>query len=96
MQGAQLYIYIQSVAAYLSPPIAAVYLFAVLWKGANEKGAFWGLMAGMLTGVIRMILDFVYIEPSCGQPDNRPGVVKNVRTPGPFYSECIGFAALPF
>lgn len=37
MQGAQLYIYIQSVAAYLSPPIAAVYLLAVLWKRANEK-----------------------------------------------------------
>lgn len=36
MQGAQLYIYIQSVAAYLSPPIAAVYLLAVLWKRANE------------------------------------------------------------
>ena len=37
MQGAQLYIYIQSVAAYLSPPIAAVYLIAILWKKANEK-----------------------------------------------------------
>ena len=37
MQGAQLYIYIQSVAAYLAPPIAAVYLLAILWKGANEK-----------------------------------------------------------
>jgi hypothetical protein len=37
MQGAQLYIYIQSVAAYFSPPIGAVYLLAVLWKGANEK-----------------------------------------------------------
>lgn len=37
MQGAQLYIYIQSVAAYLSPPIAAVYLLAVLWKRANEE-----------------------------------------------------------
>lgn len=37
MQGGQLYIYIQSVAAYLSPPIAAVYLLAVLWKRGNEK-----------------------------------------------------------
>ena len=37
MQGAQLYIYIQSVAAYLSPPIAAVYIGAVLWKRANEN-----------------------------------------------------------
>lgn len=37
MQGAQLYIYIQSVAAYLAPPIAAVYLIAILWTKANEQ-----------------------------------------------------------
>lgn len=37
MQGGQLYIYIQSVAAYFSPSIGAVYLLAVLWKGINEK-----------------------------------------------------------
>ena len=37
MHGAQLYIYIQSVAAYFSPPIAAVYLLAVLWPSANEQ-----------------------------------------------------------
>jgi hypothetical protein len=37
MQGAQLYIYIQSIAAYLAPPIGAVYLLAILWKKGNEK-----------------------------------------------------------
>lgn len=37
MQGGQLYIYIQAIAAYLSPPIAAVYLIAVLWKRGNEQ-----------------------------------------------------------
>ena len=36
MQGGQLYLYIQSVAAYLSPPIAAVYSIAILWKRVNE------------------------------------------------------------
>ena len=36
MQGGQLYLYIQSIAAYLAPPIAAVYLIAVLWKRGNE------------------------------------------------------------
>lgn len=35
-QGGQLYIYIQAVAADLSPPIAAVYLLAILWKRTNE------------------------------------------------------------
>jgi len=36
MQGAQLYIYIQAIGAYLAPPIACVYLLAVLWKRGNE------------------------------------------------------------
>ena len=37
MQGAQLYIYIQSVASYLAPPIASVFILAVFWKRTNEK-----------------------------------------------------------
>jgi len=36
MQGAQLFIYIQAISAYLAPPIASVYLIAILWKRANE------------------------------------------------------------
>lgn len=60
VQGAQLYIYIQSIAAYLAPPIAAVYVLAVIWKRGNESGAFYALMAGAIAGVIRMILDFVW------------------------------------
>ena len=37
MQGGQLYIYIQSVAAYLAPPIACVYILAMFYKRTNEK-----------------------------------------------------------
>jgi sodium/myo-inositol cotransporter 3 len=37
MQGGQLYIYIQSVAAYLAPPIACVYILAMFYKKTNEK-----------------------------------------------------------
>ena len=37
MQGGQLYIYIQSVAAYLAPPIACVYILAIFVKRVNEK-----------------------------------------------------------
>ncbi len=75
MQGGQMYIYIQAISAYLAPPIAAVYLIAVLWKRANEQGAFWGLMSGMVVGVIRMILDFAYPEPGCEDVDTRPAIV---------------------
>lgn len=42
------------------------------------KGAFWSLVVGMLTGLIRMILDFIYFEPPCGQEDKRPAFLKKV------------------
>jgi len=32
----ELFNYIQSVTSFLSPPICAVYVLAILWKRANE------------------------------------------------------------
>ena len=37
VQGGQLFLYIQAVSAYFSPPIAALYLIAILWTKATEK-----------------------------------------------------------
>jgi len=65
MMGGQLYLYIQSIAAYLSPPIAIVYCMAILWPRTNEQGAFWGLMYGLVVGLARMICQFSYREPLC-------------------------------
>ena len=36
-QGGQLFIYIQAVSAYLSPPIAAVYILAITWQRSTEQ-----------------------------------------------------------
>lgn len=79
MQGGQLFIYIQAVAAMFAPPICAVYVCAVLWKRTNETGAFWSLMIGFGLGVLRMAMSFMYKEPSCGQHvDERPWMLKHV------------------
>lgn len=79
MQGGQLFIYIQAVAAMFAPPIAGVYICAVLWKRTNETGAFWSLMIGFALGVLRMTMSFMYKEPSCGQHvDERPWLLKHV------------------
>ncbi|NXI35912.1 SC5AB protein, partial [Galbula dea] len=75
-QGGQLFIYIQSISSYLQPPVAMVFILGCFWKRANEKGAFWGLVIGLLLGAIRLVLDFIYPEPQCGKADLRPGVVK--------------------
>ena len=32
-------------------------------------------MMGTVVGVARMILDFAYEEPRCGEPDNRPLII---------------------
>ncbi|KAJ8388529.1 hypothetical protein AAFF_G00132430, partial [Aldrovandia affinis] len=39
MQGGQMYLYIQEVADYLTPPIAALFLLGVFWRRCNETGA---------------------------------------------------------
>lgn len=78
MQGGQMYVYIQSVAAYISPPIAMTFCMAMTWPRMNEMGAFWGLMTGLLMGVIRMILDFSFPAPHCVEEDTRPWIVAKV------------------
>uniref|UniRef100_A0A8D2LLP1 Sodium/myo-inositol cotransporter 2 n=1 Tax=Varanus komodoensis TaxID=61221 RepID=A0A8D2LLP1_VARKO len=77
-QGGQLFIYIQTISSYLQPPVAVVFILGCFWRRTNEKGAFSGLLVGMVLGLLRMVLDFVYMQPQCGEPDNRPGVVKYV------------------
>ncbi|XP_061579366.1 sodium/myo-inositol cotransporter [Cololabis saira] len=78
MQGGQTYLYIQEVAGYLTPPIAALFLLGVFWRRCNEKGAFWGGMTGFTLGAIRLILAFIYRQPPCDQPDTRPAFIVHV------------------
>jgi len=53
----QLYQYLQSVQAYISPPIAAVFLLGVLWTRANSIGAISALWLGFVLGMGRLILE---------------------------------------
>lgn len=78
MQGGQTYMYIQEVAGYLTPPVAALFLLGVFWKRCNEKGAFWGGMTGFTLGTIRLILAFIYRQPRCDQPDDRPAFIIHI------------------
>ncbi|KAJ8352482.1 hypothetical protein SKAU_G00239580 [Synaphobranchus kaupii] len=78
MQGGQMYLYIQEVANYLTPPVASLFLLGVFWKRCNEAGAFWGGMTGFTLGTTRLILAFIYREPPCDQPDNRPAFIKGI------------------
>ncbi|HUP01491.1 MAG TPA: sodium/solute symporter, partial [Gemmatimonadota bacterium] len=53
----QLYTYIQSVQAYISPPIAAVFLFGVFWSRLNARGAMASLITGFVLGMGRLVAE---------------------------------------
>jgi len=53
----EVYIYLQSVQAYISPPIAAVFLIGVFWPRANRYGAIAALVAGAVLGALRFIFE---------------------------------------
>ncbi|XP_058916162.1 sodium/glucose cotransporter 4 isoform X2 [Kogia breviceps] len=73
----QLFDYIQSVTSYLAPPITALFLLAIFCKRVTEPGAFWGLIFGLGVGLLRMILEFSYPAPACGEADPRPAVLRD-------------------
>jgi SSS family solute:Na+ symporter len=46
-----LFEYFQSVLAYVTPPIVAVFVIGIFWKRANRHGAFWTIVSGLAVGV---------------------------------------------
>ena len=53
----QLYIYLQSVQAYIAPPIAACFLLGVLMPRLNGAGAMAALVSGFAIGALRLGLE---------------------------------------
>lgn len=60
--SSQLWIYLQSVQAYVAPPIAAVFLLGILWRRINGQGAIVSLLLGFVLGATRFILEVVYAK----------------------------------
>ncbi|XP_075390786.1 solute carrier family 5 member 4-like [Tenrec ecaudatus] len=77
-QDSPLVDYMQSLTIYLAPPIAAVFLLAIFCKRVNEKGAFWGMVSGLLIGISRLVADFVYGPQTCNKDTNCPAVLCSV------------------
>jgi SSS family solute:Na+ symporter len=53
----QIYQYLQSVQAYISPPIAAAFLLGVFWKRVNSEGAIASLVTGFVLGIGRLVAE---------------------------------------
>jgi SSS family solute:Na+ symporter len=54
--------YLQSIQAYISPPIAAVFLLGLFIRRINARGAIVALWLGFLLGVTRLVCEFMAKE----------------------------------
>ncbi|MBQ7461317.1 MAG: sodium:solute symporter [Bacteroidaceae bacterium] len=52
--GNVLYNYLQDVQSVLAPGIAAAFLLGITWKRASAKGGQWGLLSGIIIGLLRL------------------------------------------
>ena len=62
-----LYEYLQNVQAYISPPMAAVFLLGIFYKRINSNGAIATLVGGFIIGFSKLtleILNFSFTEGS--------------------------------
>ena len=64
ISGGGLYQYIQSVQAFLAPPIVAVFLTGLLWKRMNLRGACWGLGLGFVLGMAKLAANAIWGTPT--------------------------------
>ena len=62
LMGGGIFHYLQSVQAYISPPIAAVFLFGLFYKWINARGAIVSLWVGFIIGVFRLVAEFMANE----------------------------------
>lgn len=60
--GGVLYKYLQSVQAYIAPPITCVFLLGIIWSRINAKGAIATLLFGLLMATIRIISELIYLD----------------------------------
>ena len=62
----QLYQYLQSVQAYIAPPIAAVFLVGIFWSRVNSAGAMAALVTGFVLGMGRLVAELNEGRPRRG------------------------------
>jgi hypothetical protein len=62
----QLYIYINSVSSYTAPPITAMFLLGVLWRGTTSVAAMISLGTGFIIGALRFVMEIIFKGRSNG------------------------------
>ncbi|GAB3688655.1 sodium:solute symporter [Spirosoma flavus] len=73
----QLYVYLQSVQSYISPPIACVFLVGLLWPRANATGSKVVLWTGLALGMLRFVLEVIHKNSPFSNPVLKPLIEMN-------------------
>ncbi len=60
---ASLWQYLQAVLAYAVPPVCALFLVGMFWRGANAKGAFAAIVIGLLGGGALFYVNVLSAQP---------------------------------
>ena len=69
LMGGGIFHYLQSIQAYISPPIAAVFLFGLYYKWINAKAAIITLWTGFAIGIFRLVIEFMNNDGSISIAD---------------------------
>ena len=70
LMGGGIFHYLQSIQAYISPPIAAVFLFGLYFKWINARGAILSLWIGFVVGIFRLVVEYMSNEGLIVVADN--------------------------
>lgn len=62
MVSTDIYLYLQNLQAYISPPIASVFLIGVFWSKITANGAISALITGGVVGLFKIILTLFSAE----------------------------------
>ncbi len=62
LMGGGMFHYLQNIQAYISPPIAAVFLLGLFIKRINARGAIVSLWVGFILGVSRLVIEYMAKE----------------------------------
>jgi len=57
-----MYVNLQSMQAYISPPIVVIFLMGLFWKRATSEAVIWTLIIGETLGFLRLSFDFITIN----------------------------------
>ncbi|MFY0687492.1 MAG: sodium:solute symporter [Cyclobacteriaceae bacterium] len=84
-----LYEYLQKVQAYISPPIAAVFLLGIFYKRINSHGAYTTLVVGFAIGAIRIVLELVADSLTAGSFLHTMGTMNFLTFGAWFFLFCV-------